>query len=144
MIKNCEIFYKAANGDSCDKIVASFGGIFTSEEFISWNPAAGENFRDLWAGYYYCVGIPGTPTTPPKIPNPTETTSIPRLVRRPPRTVLSRSATGTTRRRMVTSAPALWLNTGLFLTSFWRGTLLFLQTALVSGLVTITVSVSQE
>lgn len=78
MIKNCERFYKAANGDTCDKIIASFGGIFTSEEFISWNPAVGENCRDLWAGYYYCVGIAGTPTTPPpEIPDPTETTSIP-------------------------------------------------------------------
>ncbi|KAK2746208.1 hypothetical protein FQN57_003330 [Myotisia sp. PD_48] len=69
-IESCVRFYQAANGDTCGKIVDSFGGTFTLEQFITWNPALGADCSGLWAGYYYCVGIPGTPT---KLPTTTAT-----------------------------------------------------------------------
>jgi LysM domain len=61
LTESCTSFYKAAVGDTCDSIRAKFG-TFTLQEFISWNPAVGEECRGLWADTYYCVGIPGTPT----------------------------------------------------------------------------------
>ena len=81
IIKTCKNFYKAKTGDTCDKIVSSYG-TFTSADFIKWNPAVKSDCSGLLAGYYYCVGIPGTPTTKPttkptstcnpKAPEPTQ------------------------------------------------------------------------
>lgn len=52
------------SGDTCDKIVAKYG-TFTFQDFLKWNPAVGSDCTGLWANTYYCVGIPGTPTSPP-------------------------------------------------------------------------------
>ncbi|KAB8068091.1 hypothetical protein BDV29DRAFT_162703 [Aspergillus leporis] len=80
LISTCNNFYMAVAGDTCDKIVAKYG-IFTSAEFLSWNPAVGADCSGLQAKTYYCVGVPGaptpkpttTPTTTPTGPSPTQT-----------------------------------------------------------------------
>lgn len=50
-------------------------GTFTLNEFITWNPAVGDDCNQLEADVYYCVGIPGTPTVAPStsIQSPTST-----------------------------------------------------------------------
>ncbi|KAI0487065.1 hypothetical protein F4859DRAFT_510848 [Xylaria cf. heliscus] len=63
LIDSCTTFYKAVTGDTCDKIVSKYG-TFTKAQFISWNPAVLSDCSGIWAATYYCVGIPGTPTTP--------------------------------------------------------------------------------
>lgn len=64
IIETCTSYYQAVDGDNCSKIVEKYG-TFKFEEFLEWNPAVGETCTDLWLGYYYCVGVPSTPTTPP-------------------------------------------------------------------------------
>ncbi|KFA81763.1 hypothetical protein S40288_10202 [Stachybotrys chartarum IBT 40288] len=64
IIGTCTAFYRAASGDTCDAIVSRYG-TFTLAQFLSWNPAVGSGCRNLWAETYYCVGIPGTPTSRP-------------------------------------------------------------------------------
>ncbi|GIK02896.1 hypothetical protein Aspvir_006959 [Aspergillus viridinutans] len=63
IISTCNIFYKAVGGDTCSKVVAKYG-TFTLDQFLSWNPAVGADCSGLWLGYYYCIGVPGTPTQP--------------------------------------------------------------------------------
>lgn len=63
LIESCVRFYKAIADDSCNAIVARYGGAFTLAQFIAWNPAVGSDCRGLWADTYYCVGLPDTPTT---------------------------------------------------------------------------------
>lgn len=74
LISSCKAFYKAQSGDSCSKIVDSYG-TFTLDDFLKWNPAVGQDCTSLLAGYYYCVGIPGTPTSKP--PGGSEPTGAP-------------------------------------------------------------------
>ncbi|KAF3480462.1 LysM domain-containing protein [Arthroderma uncinatum] len=64
MVNTCARFYQAVSGDTCDKIAVKFG-TFTLKDFVTWNPAVNDDCSSLWAGYYYCVGVPGTPTVPP-------------------------------------------------------------------------------
>ncbi|KAH8695446.1 hypothetical protein BGW36DRAFT_429323 [Talaromyces proteolyticus] len=74
---NCTKYYQAVSGDSCSSIASAFG-TFSVSDFESWNPAVGSSCSGLWAGYYYCVAIPGTPTsrptttTAPSGPSPTQ------------------------------------------------------------------------
>ncbi|OAF98479.1 uncharacterized protein CC84DRAFT_1238611 [Paraphaeosphaeria sporulosa] len=79
LIESCQTFYFAGKSSSttildetCATILKKYG-TFSVKEFITWNPAVGEDCRALWAETYYCVGIPGTPTAPP----PTSTLSPP-------------------------------------------------------------------
>ncbi|KAL2060599.1 hypothetical protein VTL71DRAFT_9240 [Oculimacula yallundae] len=74
IVSNCKTYYKAVSGDDCNVIPAKFG-TFTSQDFISWNPAVGSDCQHLFLGYYYCVGVPGTPTTRPTSTTKTSTTS---------------------------------------------------------------------
>ncbi|KAM5430480.1 hypothetical protein McanMca71_007204 [Microsporum canis] len=77
IIDSCTNFYQAASGDNCDSIVRKFG-TFSLEDFYAWNPAVGSSCTGLWAGYHYCVGIPGTPSHPPTTTSaPMTTTTIP-------------------------------------------------------------------
>lgn len=69
----CKTYYKAVSGDDCTKIVAKYG-TFTFADFLKWNPAVGETCSSLLLGYYYCVGVTGTPT---QKPSTTATTSVP-------------------------------------------------------------------
>ncbi|KAF2196488.1 hypothetical protein GQ43DRAFT_340520, partial [Delitschia confertaspora ATCC 74209] len=42
-----------------------------------WNAAFGTYFSALWAGIWYCVGVPGTPTSlPSTAPTTTKTTLL--------------------------------------------------------------------
>ncbi|KAF2207641.1 carbohydrate-binding module family 50 protein [Cercospora zeae-maydis SCOH1-5] len=61
---DCQRFYLVENGDFCQKIVDQFG-TFSISQFYSWNPAVGSSCGGLQAGYYVCVGVTGTPTSPP-------------------------------------------------------------------------------
>ncbi|KAF2731444.1 hypothetical protein EJ04DRAFT_394902, partial [Polyplosphaeria fusca] len=80
LISTCTRFYKAKSGDTCQKLVDRYG-TFTLSQFQKWNPAVGADCSGLWVDYYYCIGIPGTPTskttksTPKstKPPTPTQT-----------------------------------------------------------------------
>ncbi|KAI4193919.1 MAG: hypothetical protein LQ350_008079 [Teloschistes chrysophthalmus] len=60
----CKQFYKVQDGDTCAGIVDKYH-TFTLQNLYSWNPAIGSSCGSLLAGYYVCVGIPGTPTAPP-------------------------------------------------------------------------------
>src|SRR4051812_47229625 len=63
LISSCVNYYEAASGDTCDRIAAKYG-TFTTADFISWNLAVGSVCSSLWPRYYYCVGLPSTPTKP--------------------------------------------------------------------------------
>ncbi|KAI1643213.1 uncharacterized protein F4817DRAFT_368736, partial [Daldinia loculata] len=52
---NCNAYYKAVSGDTCQKIVEYFGN-FTLTDFYNWNPAVGLDCSQLFLGFYYCVG----------------------------------------------------------------------------------------
>ncbi|KAK4452188.1 LysM domain-containing protein [Podospora aff. communis PSN243] len=61
--------------ESCTTIAAMFG-TFSEANFKQWNPAVGSDCADLEADTWYCVRVPGTPTTrtapPPEPTVPTE------------------------------------------------------------------------
>ncbi|KAH6871828.1 hypothetical protein B0T10DRAFT_533428 [Thelonectria olida] len=82
LIASCKIFYFAVKDDTCAKIVAKYG-TFDLDTFVKWNPAVGKDCKGLWASTYYCVGVPGTPTTKPttttggiKTPLPTQSDMV--------------------------------------------------------------------
>ncbi|OLN89002.1 LysM domain-containing protein-like protein 6 [Colletotrichum chlorophyti] len=64
MVSNCNKFYLAKSGDSCDKI-ASSGGI-TFAQLLAWNSGVKSDCTGLWANTNVCVGVIGQTTTPPK------------------------------------------------------------------------------
>ncbi|KAI8722371.1 hypothetical protein NCS52_00380800 [Fusarium sp. LHS14.1] len=70
--KDCKAWYKAAPHEDCDLIVLMFY-MFSIEDFVKWNPGVGKEcsngiIEDQW----YCVGVPGSPTTRTGIiPSPT-------------------------------------------------------------------------
>lgn len=70
LIAPCQRCYLAEKGDTCGKIVDKYGS-FSLDDFIKWNPAVGKDCSGLWAAYYYCVGVPGTPTSPTASPTST-------------------------------------------------------------------------
>lgn len=76
IVSTCSRYHKAVSGDTCAKIQTQYG-IFSLTQFLNWNPAVGTDCSGLWLGYYYCIGLPSTPTTKPttttKAPNPTPT-----------------------------------------------------------------------
>ncbi|KAI4184895.1 MAG: hypothetical protein L6R41_004448 [Letrouitia leprolyta] len=74
IISTCTKYYKAVSGDSCEVISNKFG-TFTVAQFESWNPAVGADCGQLFLGYYYCIAIPGTPTTRSTATTSTKTTS---------------------------------------------------------------------
>jgi LysM repeat protein len=78
IVSNCQRYHKAVSGDTCQKIVDTYG-TFTLAAFKQWNPAVGSDCSAIWLGYYYCIGIPGTPTVKPSstTPAPTGCTSAP-------------------------------------------------------------------
>ncbi|RDA85658.1 hypothetical protein CP532_4646 [Ophiocordyceps camponoti-leonardi (nom. inval.)] len=85
---DCVDFYKVNQGDTCNSVANSHGH-FSTQDFIRWNPPVGAECLNLWLGYYYCVGVPGsqkpgtmpmaqgfrnssTPASPPQEPSPQE------------------------------------------------------------------------
>ncbi|KAL4877580.1 hypothetical protein BJY04DRAFT_230540 [Aspergillus karnatakaensis] len=59
LIASCDAYYFVEKGDYCQEIVDSFGN-FTLPQFYSWNPAIGDSYKGLQAGYYVCVGVAGS------------------------------------------------------------------------------------
>ncbi|OIW22890.1 hypothetical protein CONLIGDRAFT_719454 [Coniochaeta ligniaria NRRL 30616] len=72
----CTSWYQTSGDDDCDVIPAIFG-TFTKSDFISWNPSVGQGCSALVEGTYYCVSVPGTPTTRTAIVTPTPTPTAP-------------------------------------------------------------------
>lgn len=62
IISSCTKYYQAVSGDSCAVIEAKYG-TFTVAQFQTWNPAVKPDCSQLYLGYYYCIAIPGTPTS---------------------------------------------------------------------------------
>ncbi|PYH81903.1 hypothetical protein BO82DRAFT_414824 [Aspergillus uvarum CBS 121591] len=62
IISTCTAWYQATDGDDCTLIVDEFG-TFSESDFLSWNPAVLSDCSGLVVGDYYCVAVPGTPTT---------------------------------------------------------------------------------
>ncbi|KAK7922955.1 hypothetical protein PG985_007026 [Apiospora marii] len=59
---HCQHWYQR-DGESCDDIVTMFGA-FSLSDFLSWNPSlGGPSCGGIVDGAWYCVGVPGTPTT---------------------------------------------------------------------------------
>ncbi|SPJ85292.1 uncharacterized protein FTOL_11073 [Fusarium torulosum] len=69
LIDSCTSFHMAAKGETCEKVVSTFG-TFDFATFFKWNPAIGKDCSGIWANYYYCVGVPGTPTAKPSVTSP--------------------------------------------------------------------------
>lgn len=64
IVEGCQRFHQVRYGDSCSAIV-NRDRTFSLSQFLSWNPDAGGNAcTGLWLGYYVCIGVAGTPTTP--------------------------------------------------------------------------------
>jgi hypothetical protein len=59
----CTSWYRASSIDTCEDIVARFGR-FTLDDFLGWNLGVGSDCAGIRAGLWYCVAVPGTPTTP--------------------------------------------------------------------------------
>ncbi|GAM87639.1 hypothetical protein ANO11243_056660 [Dothideomycetidae sp. 11243] len=70
LVQNCNRFYQVGSGDTCASIQAKYD-TFSLQQFYSWNPAVGNSCTSLWLGYFVCIGVPGTPTTPIDLPKPT-------------------------------------------------------------------------
>ncbi|KAM7183358.1 hypothetical protein V8F33_013629 [Rhypophila sp. PSN 637] len=66
--KDCKAWYKVVSGDGCQIIVDRYR-TFTLAQFYSWNPDIGNTCAGLPLDTYVCVGVTGTPTTPPVDPN---------------------------------------------------------------------------
>lgn len=69
----------AKKGDTCNKIVAQYK-TFDFDDFFKWNPAVDKDCSGIWANTWYCVGVPGTPTSPPTktIVTTTKPTGVPK------------------------------------------------------------------
>ncbi|GAM86457.1 hypothetical protein ANO11243_044710 [Dothideomycetidae sp. 11243] len=70
LASDCNRFYQVSAGDTCANVQAKYN-TFTLQQFYSWNPAVGNDCASLWAGYFVCIGVPGTPTAPISPPQPT-------------------------------------------------------------------------
>ncbi|GKU22227.1 unnamed protein product [Fusarium langsethiae] len=77
LIDSCVSFHQAGKGETCAKIISNFG-TFDFDTFFKWNPAVNADCSGIWAGYYYCVSVPGTPTQKPSAtsPKPTATGGV--------------------------------------------------------------------
>ncbi|KAF3002842.1 hypothetical protein E8E14_007637 [Neopestalotiopsis sp. 37M] len=62
IISSCAAWYMTTGADTCARISEMFG-TFSEADFISWNPSVGSSCSGIVMDTYYCVGIPGTPTT---------------------------------------------------------------------------------
>lgn len=64
LIDSCISFHQAGKGETYAKIISNFG-TFDFDTFFKWNPAVNADCSGIWAGYYYCVSVPGTPAQKP-------------------------------------------------------------------------------
>ncbi|KAK0630525.1 hypothetical protein B0T17DRAFT_636671 [Bombardia bombarda] len=75
IVGNCKAWYLATNSDTCD-LIPQYFGTFSKTDFLSWNPAlGGTSCTGLIPGDFYCVAVPGTPTTRTQAPASTPTES---------------------------------------------------------------------
>ncbi|KAI3011152.1 hypothetical protein CBS147346_1353 [Aspergillus niger] len=70
IVENCDGFYKVSSGDHCDTIAEAYG--ITTAQLLSWNNEINDSCSNLWLDYYICIHVPGTTTTIPATPKPTE------------------------------------------------------------------------
>ncbi|KAJ3467006.1 hypothetical protein MRS44_004570 [Fusarium solani] len=70
--RDCKAWYKAAPHEDCELILLMFY-MFSLEDFVKWNPSVGkECSKGIVENQWYCVGVPGSPTTRTGIiPSPT-------------------------------------------------------------------------
>jgi hypothetical protein len=59
---DCIGWYQATGGDDCDLMVAMFGR-FSRADFVKWNPTVKTDCSGVKDDSWYCVAVPGTPTT---------------------------------------------------------------------------------
>ncbi|KJZ70860.1 hypothetical protein HIM_09725 [Hirsutella minnesotensis 3608] len=59
---NCVAWYQTFDDDTCDLIVSMFGS-FSDQEFKAWNPSLKQDCSGLTFDTWYCVAVPGSPTT---------------------------------------------------------------------------------
>ncbi|KAK4153834.1 hypothetical protein C8A00DRAFT_33378 [Chaetomidium leptoderma] len=71
---DCQKYHLAVSGDTCLGIVSKYG-TFSQSEFYKWNPAVGTGCTSLFLGYYYCIAVTGTPTSPTTTVSTTTTQS---------------------------------------------------------------------
>ncbi|KAB5570385.1 peptidoglycan-binding protein [Coniochaeta sp. 2T2.1] len=96
----CVAWYKATVGDTCGDLALVFG-TFSESDFRTWNPSVKGDCSGFEVGAWYCVAVPGTPTTrttpvPTTLfPSETSTSSSASSTSRPPSS--SNSVTTTTR-----------------------------------------------
>ncbi|KAL8707967.1 MAG: hypothetical protein Q9220_007110 [cf. Caloplaca sp. 1 TL-2023] len=62
IISSCTKYYKAVSGDDCE-VISNRYGTCSVAQFVSWNPAVKSECSQLFLQYYYCIAVPGTPTT---------------------------------------------------------------------------------
>ncbi|KAF7173330.1 hypothetical protein CNMCM5623_005526 [Aspergillus felis] len=62
---DCNKYAQQADGVYCQDMAIKYG--ITLDEFYKLNPALNGDCSGLWAGYAYCVGVPGLATSSPTI-----------------------------------------------------------------------------
>lgn len=55
MVDNCDTFHYVLAGEKCKDIAARF--YISLDDFLRWNPAAGDECLSLWANTFACVGV---------------------------------------------------------------------------------------
>ncbi|KFG83697.1 LysM domain-containing protein [Metarhizium anisopliae] len=72
IIDSCNEFHWVNKGENCENVAAKNG--IPLQDFLAWNPKAGNQCSGLWANAYSCVSIIGyTPPTPTEPSNGVET-----------------------------------------------------------------------
>ncbi|KAK4143163.1 uncharacterized protein C8A04DRAFT_29180 [Dichotomopilus funicola] len=72
----CKAWYQAVGSDNCATISITFG-TFSEDDFITWNPSVSPDCSTIVENTFYCVAVPGTPTTRTATVPPTPTGSRP-------------------------------------------------------------------
>ncbi|KAH8744381.1 LysM domain-containing protein [Diaporthe sp. PMI_573] len=78
-VASCTAWYSSTPDDTCDTIASVFGR-FSQADFVSWNPSLDSACSNLQPSLYYCVAVPGTPSTrTAAYPSTTTASSAPAL-----------------------------------------------------------------
>ncbi|POS72078.1 LysM domain-containing protein [Diaporthe helianthi] len=59
---SCTAWYISTPDDTCDSIISMFGR-FSEADCVSWNPSLNSACGNLEPSLYYCVAVPGTPSS---------------------------------------------------------------------------------
>ncbi|KAK4465898.1 LysM domain-containing protein [Cladorrhinum samala] len=62
VIGTCTGWYFATGDDTC-AFIATIFGTFSEAQFKAWNPSVGADCSRIETYKYYCISVPGTPTT---------------------------------------------------------------------------------